>query len=383
MDQLPLELLWKVLGYLSTYDLVQFCRAYGDNKPLKEKRLIQLVDFSRRFELHNFNLCHFIKTDLNYSYIKCLNVSYLHWIPADELRKLIKQLENLHTLLAIDSKLGLKDKDISGYIKIYDDNKSSNRIDYSQLVCMLKNLKSLLSNRELYYHISTLNVTIFSTFGCKRSDTATEIIFEDRRKVEDSNRSIFDPRNGNELENSWDIFQTLLKDLPYGPKESKVRIELYLHNDINSINFEELNFCHSIIVCNYKYVTGARIILLSKNASKLKRLSFRSCLLQDFSLMNMTTDEHLSFKKPRIGVQMNTNIIHHPFLPVANNVKCIEVLEIENCPWCAGSAVIASYPIISAFENLRKLTLEVPILINGLFLKRGIYEVPAFGVHRF
>ncbi|KAJ8927618.1 hypothetical protein NQ314_019896 [Rhamnusium bicolor] len=119
MDQIPAEILIKILSYLNTYDLLQFCTAYETRKCyLNEKSLIRFVDFSRQFDLQNFSLYKLIKENINYTNIQVLNINYLYWIPSEELRKLICNLENLKELYAIDTQLGINCTDVDSYCKV-------------------------------------------------------------------------------------------------------------------------------------------------------------------------------------------------------------------------------------------------------------------------
>ncbi|KAJ8944721.1 hypothetical protein NQ318_007934 [Aromia moschata] len=439
MDRLPQEILWEILSYLNIYDLLQFSEAYRNYNFLKEKHLIRIVDLSRRFELQKVNLYTLVTKDLTSSYIKVLNVSCLYWISADQLRRLIKQLENLEILYAIDTKLGMKDKDIDEYVKlkklavtvednqfyhstviasqqlknlkslclkftqkkgrvfrhlfifsrneavrrvvgntvlihiiinnVYDEYESNYRIDYSRLVIALKRLNKFVIKSKValpYYDFKCDG--LLSTFACKRCDSATELIFG---KVKNQ-RDPFLILGESDLERCWELFENLHKDLPCGAKESK---QIYMKKAIKEIYFEDLNFCHAVILCNTKYISAALQILSAKNSTKLKRLSFRSCLFQDTH--KQTRDEKTSgFKKPRRGVQINTDT--HPFRSVADNIKCLTELEIFICPGCSGEAVLSAYPLIQIFENLQKLTLDVPILMDGLFFKEYFRNFSVF-----
>lgn len=80
--------------------------------------IFRTVNFSRKFGVHDIHLYRYITTSLNYSYIKILNINYIYWISIQELRRLIKKLENLESLYAIGTKLGIKYKDINEYTKV-------------------------------------------------------------------------------------------------------------------------------------------------------------------------------------------------------------------------------------------------------------------------
>nr|XP_023026781.1 uncharacterized protein LOC111514764 isoform X1 [Leptinotarsa decemlineata] len=140
---------------------------------------------------------------------------------------------------------------------------------------------------------------------------------------------------------------------------------LNLNHEVTKINFEDLNFCHTVLLCNSKYVDAALQILQSENSKGLKRLNFRSCLFQNF--LSPPSKENTGFKRVRYGVK--TGLVDHPFEKVARNLKKLREIEIFACRECSGNGVISGYPLIGIFENLQKLTLEIPLLLDGAFLK--------------
>ncbi|KAJ8919209.1 hypothetical protein NQ315_012197 [Exocentrus adspersus] len=388
---------------------------------LQERDVVRTLDFSGKFEAHKVDLCKHITTDVNHTFVKVLNINYLYWIGAPDLRSLIKKLEHLETLYALDTKLGIKDRDIAEYAKlkklavsiedkqfehssvvaakaltalkslclkftqyiaedriyfflrqikqleevwISDEAEHTYRINYGQIAVSLKNLKKFVIKSKSvlpYYDFSYTG--LIKVFDCKRSECATEFVFEKiLTKTEGTKPSIFEPAE-NEYERSWQIFQNLHKGVPYGPKESQV---IHLTKSLKDVYFEDLNFCHTVILCNIKLIQAALQILSFKNSSKLKRLSFRSCLFQN---ADYTTKEKPTsgFKRWRKGVQINSAC--HPFETTANNLKSLRELEILTCPGCATGAVVSAYPLIATFEYLETLTIEVPLLLDGSFLK--------------
>ncbi|XP_074040919.1 uncharacterized protein isoform X2 [Leptinotarsa decemlineata] len=361
---------------------------------------------------------------MNPSHIRTLNITCLYWIPANELRKLIRKMENLQELIAIDTKLGLRENDIMEYLKlrklavsveddhfghgtvaaskhlkalkslylkiilkkedhrevsgmrlffcnikhleelwILDDHESLYRINYERLVVELKNLKKFVVRSKSVVPIYDFTfVGLSKVFECRRCSSEVELIFErilNRRPT--SKHSIFEPKK-NDLEKAWEVFENLHADLPCGPVEYKL---LNLNHEVTKINFEDLNFCHTVLLCNSKYVDAALQILQSENSKGLKRLNFRSCLFQNF--LSPPSKENTGFKRVRYGVK--TGLVDHPFEKVARNLKKLREIEIFTCRECSGNGVISGYPLIGIFENLQKLTLEIPLLLDGAFLK--------------
>ncbi|XP_018579081.1 uncharacterized protein LOC108917116 isoform X2 [Anoplophora glabripennis] len=423
MDGLPIEVVIKILSYLNSYDLMQFCNSFENySYILQEKDVIRIVDFSGKFGTQNIHLCKYISTNLNCNYIKVLNISYIYWIPSQDLRRLIKKLENLEILYAISTKLGIKDKDIAEYTKlkklaisvednqfdhstviasknlknlkslclkveqkmeeyngiylffrdlkqleelwIFDEVESTCRINYGQIAVLLNNLKKFVIKSKTVLPYYDFGYTgLIKVFECKRRESATELVYEKVvAKSEGMKPSIFEPAE-NDYERSWQIFQNLHKDISYGPKESQI---IYLTKSIKEVYFEDLNFCHTIILCNSKYIDAALKILSFKNSSKLKRLSFRSCLFQNHT-GNIKEELTSGFKRSRKGVQVNSAF--HPFQTAANNLKNLRELEILTCPGCTSGAVISAFPLIGIFQYLEKLVLEIPLLLDGSFLK--------------
>ncbi|CAH1100433.1 unnamed protein product [Psylliodes chrysocephalus] len=429
MEQLPNEILIRILRFLNIYDLLQFCEVFKDlDYFLRDKDVISYTDWSKRFEIHNMNLCKFISMKMNPNCIKILKINGIYWIPAHDLRKLLTKLPALEELHAVDTKLGFRSKDVVEYFKlkklavsveddhfeyetvmasenlkllkhlylkillkkedhreiatglrlffcklkhlvelwIQDDHESLYRINYERLVVQLKNLqKFVLRSKSVLpmYDFSFVGLT--KTFECRRCNTEGELIFERiLNRKSSTKKSIFEPKES-DIEKAWDVFESLHADLPCGPKEYKL---LSIREELENIHFEELHFCHTVILCNSKYVDAALQILKTNNCRSLKKLNFRSCLFQDFFRTQKREGDILIFKKPRIGVK--TDILSHPFHKVATNLKNLVELEIYNCPGCNSGAVISAYHLIANFKKLEKLNLEIPLLLDGSFLEQ-------------
>ncbi|KAJ8944722.1 hypothetical protein NQ318_007935 [Aromia moschata] len=364
MDQIPTEILCEILSYLDTYDLLQFCRAYGNNCFLKESSIVRKVDFSRRFELKDINLYALINIDFNYTHIKILNIDNLYWIPVADLRKLINQLENLEELHAVHTELGLKEDDIFEYEKISDEDPTFVGIHYENIVRLLKNLEKVVIKSKIPvpgYDFEDQGLTL--TFECRRHGPGTDLIFEKIGQTP-KHTSVTEPHvpssepKRSETEDALGVFYTLLHDLAYGPKESK---QVCIQKCLNNTRLEELNFCQPNIFCNLKYISCAMKILTSKHSRELKKLRLRACM---FGSSQTEAADKGDLKSPR-----QRSSTKHPFWKISENIANLRELELEACPQCNDEIVMSAYSAIQKFEHLNKLSLEVPSQLDGSFLK--------------
>nr|CAH7755903.1 unnamed protein product [Callosobruchus chinensis] len=419
-DLLPIEILEQILAYLDTVDLIQFCDVYPKLQYiLQDGKVIKTVDFSRKFEVVNLDICQFITTKLNYNCIQTLKIEGVYWIPAEDLRRLIRSLDNLKELYALDTNLSVLENDIVEYFKlrrlsitvedvhfeqetvlfarhlselkylfvkiiwkqedhatgasnlmsffsrmkqlkelwVCDIEESLNRIDYERIAVSLPNLNKLvIKTKGMIPYYDWKYLGLHKVFECKRNHFETDCIWE---KVKTS-CSIFRQSSSDStnigIEKGWHIFTSLCKDLPCGVSESR---KLHLGENINNINFTDLNFCHTVLICNAKYYEAAFEILSSPHARSLKRLSFRSCI---FSTVEQDKLKN-GFKKLQISSE------GHSFSEVAENVKYLTELEVYTCPDCIIDWSESGYVSISTFANLERLTLEVLHLVDGSFLE--------------
>nr|CAH7713299.1 unnamed protein product [Callosobruchus chinensis] len=427
---LPNEIWEQILEYLDTFELIQFCIAFPNlDYFLEDGKVVKTIDFARKFVIFNIDVCQFIFTKVNYNAIKTLKIDGLYWIPAQDLRKLVRDLKSLKELCAVDTNLSLKENDIVEYGKltrlsltvedthfepgsvifakylvnlkymflkitskledhitgasnvisffarmdqlkelwISDDEESVNRIDYERIAVSLPNLSKLVIKSKCvipYYDLRYLG--LFKVFECKRCNFETEFICERvRTRGSICKPSIFEPK-GTALENAWDVFMSLHKDMPCGSKESR---QIYLSHNIKEVSFVDLNFCQAVILCNTKYTNAALEILSSKNCKFLRRLSFRSCLFSTEELEKLARPT-TSFKKQRIGVQ--TKADKHPFCKITKKLKSLKELEVYYCPNCVTGGSIAGYISISMLTKLEKLSLDIPYLLDGSFLEEAL-----------
>ncbi|CAH2010726.1 unnamed protein product [Acanthoscelides obtectus] len=422
-DLLPIEILEKILAYLDTVDLIQFCDVYPKLQfVLQNGRVIRTIDFSRKFEVINLDICQFITTKLNYNCINTLKIDGIYWIPAEDLRRLIKRLDNLKELYALDTTLSVLENDIVEYFKlrrlsltvedvhfeqetvlfarhlselkyffvkitwkqedhatgatnlmsffsrmkqlkelwVCDIEESLNRIDYERITVSLPNLNKLvIKTRGMLPYYDWKYLGLYKVFECKRNHFETDCIWEKVRTRGSILRlSSFDSTKTG-LEKGWNTFTSLCKDLPCGMSESR---KLYLGEDIMNITFTDLNFCHTVLICNAKYYEAAFEMLSSPNAISLKRLSFRSCIFSTVEQDKLKTLTN-GFKKNQINSE------GHSFSEVAENIKYLTELEVYTCPDCIIDWSESGYISISTFANLERLTLEVLHLVDGSFLE--------------
>lgn len=412
MENLPDEILVNILKYLNTFELIQFCEAYKYLEYLlRERKLIHRVNLSKTFQIYELNIPSLINSRLDPNLIQILNINSLYWIPIADLTRILNKLNNLKELYALDTKLGFSKK-MNVYTKlrklaltITEADVESDTLLNLKFLCIkivltdgsfnfqqlfnekwqlqelwIANEERVLNYEIIPYILKDLNKLVvrsksfspfydFSHFGlymifqCSRNESEIQFIYE---KVPKVNRSIsmFEPV-GNDLEESWEVLHRHNKDLSCGPKEAE---RLFLEDNINNINFEELNFGHSIILCQSKYIEAASKILLSKNTTDLKKLHFRTCLFQR-TKKEFGEKQTCEFKKPRYEVKVDKD---DPFEHVARHVKKLKELEIYFCSGCCNFQTLTSYHSISFFQNLEKLTLEVPLSLDGSFLKEVV-----------
>lgn len=420
LESFPDEILINILKYLNTFDLINFCESFTHfGYLLKERKLINQVNFSKGFHLQEISLLGWINAKMDPNLIHVLNINGLYWISSIELSRVLNRLENLKELHALDTKLGF-----SKYIPVYKKLTklaltiteseveaptlwnlnslcikivlTSGTFDFQQLFndkwCLeelwISNEERVLNYEIVPYILKSLKRLVirsrsfspfydFSLFGlhmvfqCSRNESEIQFMYERVPRI-DRTGSLFEPFQ-NELEQSWEILHRHHKDVSCGPKDAKL---LFVKENICDIYFEDLNFGHSIILCQEKYIEAASKVLLSKNASNLKRLHFRSCLFQrqkGKTEDNPTvSDAPFGFKRPRYEV--NIRVADDPFENIAKNLKKLTELEIYFCPGCYSVELLSSYNLISCFEHLEKLTLEVPLTLNGSFLKEVLIK---------
>lgn len=63
------------------------------------------------------DLYSYITENVSYQYIRTLNINKLYWVKLDDLRKLVKLLPRLEELLALNTALSVRPKDLVLYGK--------------------------------------------------------------------------------------------------------------------------------------------------------------------------------------------------------------------------------------------------------------------------
>lgn len=419
MEKLPDEIIVNILKYLNTIELINFCDECRNFEYfLRERKLLQKVDISKAFQFNQINVSKLINTRLEPSFIRILNINSLYWIPNADLLKVIKKLNNLKELYAMDTKLELcknfsvyknlsklaltvtesevepgrvlcvkslclklvLTKGIFNFQKLFNDKwqleelwifNHERVLNYEAIPYVLKHLKKfVIKTRSFSPFYDFRPVGLQLIFQCSRNESEIQFIYEKIPKI-DRTVSIFDPIE-HELEQSWEILHRFNKDVSCGTKEAKL---IHLKEDLSNIYFEDLNFGHSIILCQTKYIEAACKILLSKNSCDLKRLHFRSCLFQKKEpTLEQLLSDNSSIRFKKIRHDMNQKTINDPFQNIAHNLTKLKELEIFFCSGCYAIELLSSYHCISSFENLEKLTLEVPLLLDGSFLKEVLIK---------
>ncbi|XP_060523891.1 uncharacterized protein LOC132700528 isoform X2 [Cylas formicarius] len=330
----------------------------------------------------------------------------------DDARKLIKLLPKLEELYALDTRLSVREKDLKLYSKlkrlaistearqftalpsmysnnlfllkklclkiiikkrdfheiysffneligleelwIYDsDDSISQPIKYDYIVFNLKFLKKLVIKTKL--NVPFLDYKPFGlakVFETRRfkSITMCYVKCPSAQIIPLRDVSIFEPYE-TELEHAWDVLQKFHCELPCGVKNSET---IYLTKKIRDIQFEELNFFHNKCFCNPIFIKATIDILKSENCENLKKLSLKSCVLQ----CRKDTKEQ--------SIQSLTNR-KYPFEDVVLNCKYLTELEIMCCQNC-NITILWGFPLISKFTRLEKLTMEIPVHLDGKFL---------------
>ncbi|CAG9858193.1 unnamed protein product [Phyllotreta striolata] len=433
MDQLPVELLLKIVKQLNIYDIVQFCAVFKNFKfLLREKCITSSLNWSRNFEIHNMDLCRFIKTEINLDNVISLNINGLYWIPKKDLESLIRKLPNLNELYAVDTKLMFCPKDTFYYkLKKLAINSSKhieelvpdyyfNSLKYLQLLLlpsvrqMMKSTggsvleqfpnidelwilersgmlldgviedllfnfhvnkklnlnKIVLQNYQPFGDSRDLRKGLSETFYSNNFQIGFQLILERLPPLETKQKSIFEPEE-TEFEEAWFWLQRG-GFLFCGPRDSKF---LSTGQTVKQISFEELHFisCASLKLNSHlnqeHYIKAALTILNSENCKYLKKLRINSCLFQDLRQSERASTEPVPFKKPRIGVQ--SVCLNHPFQETAKNLSNLEELEIVSCTYGSKTiigSVLCGYNCIEEFRNLKKLQVEIPHVIDGSFL---------------
>ncbi|XP_030749573.1 uncharacterized protein LOC115877506 isoform X2 [Sitophilus oryzae] len=417
MIHLPIEIWSKIFKNLSATDLINFCEAFKELEYLlTDKSIVKKFDVQGNYRFVEVDFVKFIKEKVQYDHIRSLNINNLYWVPLKDLRSLLSLLTKLEELFALETNLSLREKDVKLYgnlrvlavcASVNDCNIDINLVKVHMFLlkrfCLkvtsrrgnITNLyrifKELFALRELWiedlterpselinydmivYKLQFLNkLVIKSKISIPFLDykpVGMAKIFESRRFksiviiyvkcpqdkiVHLKNISIFDPFE-TQLEIAWDVLRRFYCEMPYDVKAAE---KIYMTRNVKDAQFEELNFCHNKCFCNINFITATWDFLKAPNSRNLKKLCIKSCVLQR---KPPPTKDHVVENLERI----------YPFQDIVENCSKLEELEIMSCSSC-NVTIADCYMLINQLVNLERLTVEVPIFVNGNFLIKVI-----------
>lgn len=70
------------------------------------------------WQFSDVQLPQYILNNVGYNYIKVLNIDYLYWISFQDIRELLSKLHFLEEFYALDTNIGVRDKDIFLYSRV-------------------------------------------------------------------------------------------------------------------------------------------------------------------------------------------------------------------------------------------------------------------------
>ncbi|KAH1020496.1 hypothetical protein HUJ04_010142 [Dendroctonus ponderosae] len=117
--RLPQELWDHIFSYLTTSDVINFCKTSSEYAHfLGEIPLVRNFNVSGNYDFFNTNIYTYVTENVSYEYIKVLNINKLYWVKLEDLRRLLKILPNLEELLALNTALSFRPKDVLLYGKV-------------------------------------------------------------------------------------------------------------------------------------------------------------------------------------------------------------------------------------------------------------------------
>ncbi|XP_063906403.1 uncharacterized protein LOC135125039 [Zophobas morio] len=415
---LPNEVLIKILSDIDTFTLLSFCDVYQCDYFLQDRNVIRKIDLCKKYELEDLSQ---ISKKIAFERVTTLNINCIYWIQAAKLRKFVTSMVNLEVLYAIHTNLSLASVDTEAFSKLNIKKLgiSVNRRDevgnhrmptVETLYISVVKVKTLISpftletifpqlrklwidveepsGREIILHC--LNGESKSKIFCQVNAPVPSINFDhywlttyyNNRRARQPyvmcceklsvkqlrSKSIF------EIEGklgSWQVLDELHCSKPYGPKDAR---RLILNEcTVDTIFFEELNFYHSGPVCNSRCREAVEDILRSPCSTRVKKLCVMMCLLlnKNASASVGVRDPH-SFSRKRIGIE--NCVPTHPAENIFKNFLGLEHLELYVCHETAHHSAIQGYPLISLFEHLESLILEIPVTLDGSFLTQVLQK---------
>ncbi|XP_050296491.1 uncharacterized protein LOC126736264 [Anthonomus grandis grandis] len=412
---LSLEVWEEIFSYLTTNDVINFCEAFPETYfLLRDKNIIRNFDISGNYLFIEKSLLKYLNEHVSYTYIRHLNINKIYWVEVNVLRSVLQKLPNLEELLALNTKLSFKPKDIVLYKKLTTLAVSVHIADFMHNMDISYYKNNLYMLRRLCCHVPTRNKTVTSglctlfpelmalkeVWICDTDDMNTVAIkydalvvhlqflnklviksraniafldykafglakyFESRRfksivmKYERLPADQIIPLKNvsifepfeSTLEKAWDLLRTYKSEMPYDDEAHRV---IYMTKQITEVNFRELNFFHHKCFCTPEYINATLVFLRSKNSKRLKKLSTKTCILQRTPVPKGYSVERLE-RKYRI-------------VEVIKNCPNLTTLELMQCSSC-NVTILNAYPYITNWTKLERFTLEVPSYLDGKFL---------------
>ncbi|XP_048516896.1 uncharacterized protein LOC109535678 isoform X2 [Dendroctonus ponderosae] len=413
--RLPQELWDHIFSYLTTSDVINFCKTSSEYAHfLGEIPLVRNFNVSGNYDFFNTNIYTYVTENVSYEYIKVLNINKLYWVKLEDLRRLLKILPNLEELLALNTALSFRPKDVLLYGKLktlalsVEGNHFTNYVDptiYRNNLYLLrklclhvtrKNPKGFMGMHMLFNELFALNeLWIFDSDDSHSQPLKFDTIvsqlkflkklvikskiyiplldykpfglakyFQTRRfesiamryetlpvdKVVPFRHVSIFEPVESKLEMAWNVFRSYRSEMPY---DHMAHREIYLTKKINNVNFQELNFIHNKCFCTNDYVNASWDFLSSDNSKDLRKLSIKSCVLQRRPVSKGDTIDRLQRE--------------YPIEAIIKNCPKVTTLELMHCPKC-NVTIIDAYPLICNWKCLERIMLDVPAYLNGAFL---------------
>lgn len=124
INVLPYEMVRKILHYLDSGDMIEFLITFPEfqsvfkEKPFAEyafketglEHLISPILFFRNINFHRRfhtidHLPKYLRHSIDLSLVKIFNINSIYWVSEDDLLEILSKMNNLHTLLALDTQL--------------------------------------------------------------------------------------------------------------------------------------------------------------------------------------------------------------------------------------------------------------------------------------
>ncbi|KAH1020481.1 hypothetical protein HUJ04_010133 [Dendroctonus ponderosae] len=364
--RLPQELWDHIFSYLTTSDVINFCKTSSEYAHfLGEIPLVRNFNVSGNYDFFNTNIYTYVTENVSYEYIKVLNINKLYWVKLEDLRRLLKILPNLEELLALNTALSFRPKDVLLYGKIFDsDDSHSQPLKFDTIVSQLKFLKKLVIKSKIYIPLLDYKPFGLAKYFQTRRFESIAMRYETLpvdKVVPFRHVSIFEPVES-KLEMAWNVFRSYRSEMPY---DHMAHREIYLTKKINNVNFQELNFIHNKCFCTNDYVNASWDFLSSDNSKDLRKLSIKSCVLQRRPVSKGDTIDRLQRE--------------YPIEAIIKNCPKVTTLELMHCPkfvygnevdgnFLCNVTIIDAYPLICNWKCLERIMLDVPAYLNGAFL---------------